>query len=133
MGVTKSSTIMDTCLGYGKGYLMHNWDSHEFYTFHLCLNNNMVKMFFLYQGSSYPSICCVHSNCAAGKLFGIPLRGTHSHAFVSSFMVGAIYNHFVSFSEIFSVLMNYNLFHGFKTVALIFNSVVKVVRYVPSS
>ncbi|KAJ9564290.1 hypothetical protein OSB04_000256 [Centaurea solstitialis] len=26
------------------------------------------------------------SNCAAGKLFGIPLRGTHSHAFVSSFM-----------------------------------------------
>ncbi|KAI3722594.1 hypothetical protein L2E82_33634 [Cichorium intybus] len=25
------------------------------------------------------------SNCAAGKLFGIPLRGTHSHAFVSSF------------------------------------------------
>lgn len=27
------------------------------------------------------------SNVAAGKLFGIPLRGTHSHAFVSSFMV----------------------------------------------
>ncbi|CAI9276765.1 unnamed protein product [Lactuca saligna] len=26
------------------------------------------------------------SNCAAGKIFGIPLRGTHSHAFVSSFM-----------------------------------------------
>ncbi|KAM0057884.1 putative nicotinate phosphoribosyltransferase [Helianthus debilis subsp. tardiflorus] len=26
------------------------------------------------------------SNCAAGKMFGIPLRGTHSHAFVSSFM-----------------------------------------------
>ncbi|CAI9752864.1 unnamed protein product [Fraxinus pennsylvanica] len=26
------------------------------------------------------------SNVAAGKLFGIPLRGTHSHAFVSSFM-----------------------------------------------
>ncbi|KAJ0921319.1 putative nicotinate phosphoribosyltransferase [Helianthus annuus] len=25
------------------------------------------------------------SNCAAGKMFGIPLRGTHSHAFVSSF------------------------------------------------
>ncbi|KAI3794094.1 hypothetical protein L1987_36721 [Smallanthus sonchifolius] len=25
------------------------------------------------------------SNCAAGKLFGIPLRGTHSHAFVSSY------------------------------------------------
>ncbi|KAB1214753.1 Nicotinate phosphoribosyltransferase [Morella rubra] len=25
-------------------------------------------------------------NVAAGKLFGIPLRGTHSHAFVSSFM-----------------------------------------------
>ncbi|KAI3734848.1 hypothetical protein L6452_14328 [Arctium lappa] len=24
------------------------------------------------------------ANCAAGKLFGIPLRGTHSHAFVSS-------------------------------------------------
>nr|GMC64135.1 nicotinate phosphoribosyltransferase 2-like [Ipomoea batatas]GMC66347.1 nicotinate phosphoribosyltransferase 2-like [Ipomoea batatas] len=27
------------------------------------------------------------SNVAAGKIFGIPLRGTHSHAFVSSFMV----------------------------------------------
>ncbi|KAG7637175.1 Nicotinate phosphoribosyltransferase family [Arabidopsis thaliana x Arabidopsis arenosa] len=26
------------------------------------------------------------SNVAAGKLFGIPLRGTHSHAYVSSFM-----------------------------------------------
>ncbi|KAL6499234.1 Nicotinate phosphoribosyltransferase 1 [Orobanche hederae] len=26
------------------------------------------------------------NNVAAGKLFGIPLRGTHSHAFVSSFM-----------------------------------------------
>ncbi|KAK4416184.1 Nicotinate phosphoribosyltransferase 2 [Sesamum alatum] len=26
------------------------------------------------------------SNVAAGKLFGIPLRGTHSHAFISSFM-----------------------------------------------
>ncbi|GAB4846968.1 Nicotinate phosphoribosyltransferase 2 [Ancistrocladus abbreviatus] len=26
------------------------------------------------------------SNVSAGKLFGIPLRGTHSHAFVSSFM-----------------------------------------------
>ncbi|KAH7671223.1 Nicotinate phosphoribosyltransferase family protein [Dioscorea alata] len=26
------------------------------------------------------------SNAAAGRLFGIPLRGTHSHAFVSSFM-----------------------------------------------
>ncbi|KAA3461356.1 nicotinate phosphoribosyltransferase 2-like isoform X1 [Gossypium australe] len=26
-------------------------------------------------------------NVAAGRLFGIPLRGTHSHAFVSSFMV----------------------------------------------
>ncbi|KAJ8770777.1 hypothetical protein K2173_021424 [Erythroxylum novogranatense] len=26
------------------------------------------------------------SNVAAGKLFGIPIRGTHSHAFVSSFM-----------------------------------------------
>ncbi|EPS69664.1 hypothetical protein M569_05101, partial [Genlisea aurea] len=26
------------------------------------------------------------SNVAAGKLFGIPLRGTHSHAFVSSFV-----------------------------------------------
>lgn len=26
------------------------------------------------------------SNVAAGRLFGIPLRGTHSHAFVSSFM-----------------------------------------------
>ncbi|XP_076946534.1 nicotinate phosphoribosyltransferase 2-like [Bidens hawaiensis] len=26
------------------------------------------------------------SNCAAGRIFGIPLRGTHSHAFVSSFM-----------------------------------------------
>ncbi|KAJ6740341.1 NICOTINATE PHOSPHORIBOSYLTRANSFERASE [Salix purpurea] len=28
----------------------------------------------------------VASNVAAGKLFGIPLRGTHSHAFVSSYM-----------------------------------------------
>nr|CAB3492543.1 unnamed protein product [Digitaria exilis] len=27
------------------------------------------------------------SNVAAGRLFGIPIRGTHSHAFVSSFMV----------------------------------------------
>jgi nicotinate phosphoribosyltransferase len=26
------------------------------------------------------------SNVAAGWLFGIPIRGTHSHAFVSSFM-----------------------------------------------
>ncbi|CAH2076284.1 unnamed protein product [Thlaspi arvense] len=33
-------------------------------------------------------LCCYNygSNVAAGKLFGIPLRGTHSHAFVSSFM-----------------------------------------------
>ncbi|XP_009760672.1 nicotinate phosphoribosyltransferase 2-like isoform X1 [Nicotiana sylvestris] len=29
---------------------------------------------------------CFDSNVAAGKLFGIPLRGTHSHAFVSSFL-----------------------------------------------
>ncbi|KAK4765189.1 hypothetical protein SAY86_026279 [Trapa natans] len=29
------------------------------------------------------------SNVAAGKLFGIPLSGRHSHAFVSSFMVGS--------------------------------------------
>jgi nicotinic acid phosphoribosyltransferase len=29
----------------------------------------------------------VDSNVAAGRLFGIPIRGTHSHAFVSSFMV----------------------------------------------
>lgn len=33
-------------------------------------------------------LMCVDSNVAAGRLFGIPLRGTHSHAFVSSFMVG---------------------------------------------
>lgn len=31
------------------------------------------------------------SNVAAGKLFGIPLRGTHSHAFVSSFMVSSLH------------------------------------------
>lgn len=30
------------------------------------------------------------SNVAAGKLFGIPLRGTHSHAYVSSFMVSSL-------------------------------------------
>ncbi|KAG6766989.1 hypothetical protein POTOM_028168 [Populus tomentosa] len=30
------------------------------------------------------------SNVAAGRLFGIPLRGTHSHAFVSSYMVGLV-------------------------------------------
>lgn len=35
------------------------------------------------------------SNVAAGKLFGIPLRGTHSHAFVSSFMVRAKCNRYV--------------------------------------
>jgi nicotinic acid phosphoribosyltransferase len=29
--------------------------------------------------------CC--SNVDAGRRFGIPVRGTHSHAFVSSFMV----------------------------------------------
>jgi hypothetical protein len=29
----------------------------------------------------------LNSNVAAGRLFGIPIRGTHSHAFVSSFMV----------------------------------------------
>lgn len=34
---------------------------------------------------------CSDSNVAAGKLFGIPLRGTHSHAFVSSFMVCEIF------------------------------------------
>ncbi|KAM0947399.1 putative nicotinate phosphoribosyltransferase [Dioscorea sansibarensis] len=27
------------------------------------------------------------ANVATGKLFGIPLRGTHSHAFVSAFMI----------------------------------------------
>lgn len=27
------------------------------------------------------------SNLEAGRLFGIPVRGTHSHAFVTSFMV----------------------------------------------
>lgn len=32
-------------------------------------------------------LCSYGSNVAAGRLFGIPLRGTHSHAFVSSFMV----------------------------------------------
>ena len=30
-------------------------------------------------------LCC--SNVDAGRRFGIPVRGTHSHAFVSSFMV----------------------------------------------
>lgn len=35
-----------------------------------------------------------YSNVAAGRLFGIPLRGTHSHAFVSSFMVGNPYRQF---------------------------------------
>lgn len=36
--------------------------------------------------------CLVYyrSNVAAGRLFGIPLRGTHSHAFVSSFMVSLL-------------------------------------------
>ncbi|MBA0620233.1 hypothetical protein Godav_005990 [Gossypium davidsonii] len=37
----------------------------------------------------YPVLHCFHVflyNVAAGRLFGIPLRGTHSHAFVSSFM-----------------------------------------------
>ncbi|XP_052878681.1 nicotinate phosphoribosyltransferase 2 isoform X2 [Gossypium arboreum] len=37
----------------------------------------------------YPVLHCFHvflCNVAAGRLFGIPLRGTHSHAFVSSFM-----------------------------------------------
>lgn len=32
----------------------------------------------------------VDSNVEAGRLFGIPLRGTHSHAFVSSYMVREI-------------------------------------------
>jgi len=32
-----------------------------------------------------------NSNVAAGKLFGIPLRGTHSHAFVSSYMVCTLF------------------------------------------
>lgn len=36
----------------------------------------------------HPYFLLCHSNVAAGRLFGIPLRGTHSHAFVSSFMVG---------------------------------------------
>lgn len=35
-------------------------------------------------------LCYYRSNVAAGKLFGIPLRGTHSHAFVSSFMVSLV-------------------------------------------
>lgn len=51
---------------------------------------------FLFEGK-LEMICfvllCVYangSNVAAGKLFGIPLRGTHSHAFVSSFMVSPL-------------------------------------------
>lgn len=45
----------------------------------------------------------IDSNVAAGKLFGIPLRGTHSHAFVSSFMVRS----FMSCSRIFVVFFLY--------------------------
>lgn len=30
------------------------------------------------------------SNVTAGRLFGIPLKGTHSHAFVSSYMVHTV-------------------------------------------
>ncbi|GAY52367.1 hypothetical protein CUMW_141220 [Citrus unshiu] len=37
-----------------------------------------------FDATSYPLVR--YYNVAAGKLFGIPLRGTHSHAFVSSFM-----------------------------------------------
>lgn len=33
---------------------------------------------------------CFCSNVLAGHLFGIPLRGTHSHAYVSSYMVSKI-------------------------------------------
>lgn len=29
---------------------------------------------------------CLRSNVEAGRLFGIPVRGTHAHAFVSSFL-----------------------------------------------
>jgi len=30
------------------------------------------------------------SNVLAGKMYGVPVRGTHAHAFVSSFTVGAV-------------------------------------------
>ena len=59
------------------------------------------------------------SNCAAGKIFGIPLRGTHSHAFVSSFMVGIKDNLFVRFSGCYFDSLISHLFEGLNVVLFI--------------
>lgn len=56
------------------------------------------------------------SNVAAGKLFGIPLRGTHSHAFVSSFMVGIIRSMYVRSKP----LLNFSSNSGFHLPILFF-------------
>jgi len=53
---------------------------------------------FAMLGSFITPFSSVNSNVAAGKLFGIPLRGTHSHAFVSSYMVC---NQFIEFCYLF--------------------------------
>jgi hypothetical protein len=48
----------------------------------------LVLLFFPIFIISFSYFFC--SNVLAGHLFGIPLRGTHSHAYVSSYMVSKI-------------------------------------------
>lgn len=55
---------------------------------------HFLLMFYFFYHKQFRRITvflCFDSNVASGKLFGIPLRGTHSHAFVSSFLVGATF------------------------------------------
>lgn len=40
--------------------------------------------------ASYVGGCCATSNVIAGKLFGIPVKGTHAHSWVQSFGAGEI-------------------------------------------
>jgi hypothetical protein len=47
-------------------------------------------VFFYPENVGSPSFFFFFSNVLAGHLFGIPLRGTHSHAYVSSYMVSKI-------------------------------------------
>lgn len=57
----------------------------------LCLVQYLLKwLFFSPKVFTICFIACLLFSCSnvlAGNLFGIPLRGTHSHAFVSSYMV----------------------------------------------
>lgn len=70
------------------------WRSIFELSLHVCLlslnSRNVLSPKFLIVFTFCSISSCFCSNVLAGNLFGIPLRGTHSHAFVSSYMVSKV-------------------------------------------